>query len=177
MNPCISQATSPTSEPVTWRSIVRAGYRGGIIGGIPGSTIGGLFGLIFYLQLRPELLADGMLIGSTLVGLECGFILGAIVGVKRQIRKGYHRFACSRCGQRVVVRKGTEPTNLCPVCVLQARLNALTADQREALYKLARSGSPADLLTGAQLILGIPAEDRAMRSSELMTVLARLVDE
>jgi hypothetical protein len=161
------------AEPVTWRSILLAGYRGGIVGGIPGSAIGSLVGLAWYLSTSREPTSGIMILGSTLVGLECGFILGAIVGVRRQVQKGYHRFECVTCGQRVVVRKGTEPTDRCPLCVLRARINALTADQRAALFRLARCGRHAELLTKAQLIFGIPADEKAMSASDLMDVLGR----
>jgi VanZ family protein len=101
-----------------------------------------------------------------------GIALGVGVTWKR-----WWRFACASCGQTVVVRKGTEPTDLCPLCVLRGRVNALTADQRGALHRLARSGRPADLLTEAQFILGVPADEKVMRVTDLMAILAGMTEE
>ena len=82
-------------------------------------------------------------------------------------RERYDEYRCTRCGQRVVILRDIEHSDICSLCDLRARVNGLAEEEREAIRWLAKSGQRLQAIKEAKRILGVSLGDAAFVAEEL----------
>ncbi|HEY2840451.1 MAG TPA: hypothetical protein VGJ26_14945 [Pirellulales bacterium] len=79
----------------------------------------------------------------------------------------YEDYHCLHCGQRVVILREIEHSDVCSSCFLRARIDGLEERQRAALRQLVKSGQRFEAIKMAKQMLGVSIGDAAFVTDEL----------